>query len=979
MNRWVAWAGDFFRPLVRRLARIYYPRIEVTDRARIPKDGPVLLAANHPNSLLDPIMIGITAQRPVRFLAKAPLFDVPVLGSLMRALGMLPAYRGSDDPTQVRRNVETLDAGADVLVGREALGIFPEGKTHDLPAVEQVRTGAGRIAMLAVEKGARELQIVPLGINYEDKERVRSAVWVRVGEPIAAQAWLEKHGNDSRHAMRQLTHELDRRLKDLAVHLNEKLWEPYLKDLEYLLPPSPELAALPAGNIRQRKRIADAMNYFQAADRPRADQIAARIGSHQAHVAAAQLEMRSPVLSLQGWRLALRLLWEPLCVLFWLPLALIGTIHHIVPFLIVRVAGPRLQTPGRTTVSLARLGLGIPIYALWYALLAWWWLSHWRFTPTFVIVWNVAMPFAGLFALSYWPRAVSVSKLWTRDIRLLFRREELRDLRRERHELRALLRDLAAEYARACPPLVAEKLPTPPRRWPRRLAWSAAVVAPLLAAWCVWVSHGGGLRPEPGLPLGQMAATAIAAQLEADEAALHGVLSGLEEAGARATQLRDDFATGRRSYLTQENNDAVRRVLLSFITYRAALLGMVWRYQQAGDVKDSRLALRAFLCGSTATAVLHEKSLQFVVGFNRSPESVRKLNEGDAAWGIPDRLYDTIRDNLRRAELREYLAKIRERYAMEEDAFRRHGLADGPYADFHEAFRHAVAVTPALEARFQELPFEKPYEEAKRFGQGLKYSLQSVVATWIGDQKIREPHRGQTLIGPKVLAELRARAKPGDILIERHNWFLSNAFLPGYWPHAALYVGTAEDVRKLGLDKDERVAKKLAGYDARDTDGNPFVIIEAMSEGVIYHSFETSVGESDAIAVLRPRLPEARIHEAICRAFSHAGKPYDFEFDFFTTDKIVCTELVFRGYDGAVNFQLVDVMGRKTLPAIEIVKKFANERGTDKQQLDLIAYVGVPIGAPVEAGAASFLDEDALVKTRGEPGLDFLVGLTKTE
>ena len=56
--------------------------------------------------------------------------------------------------------------------------------------------------------------------------------------------------------MRQLTHELDRRLKDLAVHLNEKAWEPHLKDLEYLLPPSPELAALPAGNIRQRKRIA---------------------------------------------------------------------------------------------------------------------------------------------------------------------------------------------------------------------------------------------------------------------------------------------------------------------------------------------------------------------------------------------------------------------------------------------------------------------------------------------------------------------------------------------------------------------------------------------------------------------------------------------------------------------------------------------------------------------------------------------------
>jgi hypothetical protein len=111
----------------------------------------------------------------------------------------------------------------------------------------------------------------------------------------------------------------------------------------------------------------------------------------------------------------------------------------------------------------------------------------------------------------------------------------------------------------------------------------------------------------------------------------------------------------------------------------------------------------------------------------------------------------------------------------------------------------------------------------------------------------------------------------------------------------------------------------------------------------------------------------------------HAGKPYDFEFDFFTTDKIVCTELVFRSYDGAVDFQLVDVMGRKTLPAIEIVKKYGAERGTEKQQLDLIAYVGVPINEAAEAGAARFLDEQQFIATRGEPGLDFLVGLRKTE
>ena len=982
MGRFAAWTGRPFRPAIRALVKFYYPRLEVTGRERVPAQGPVLLAGNHPNSLMDPVVIGITAQRPVRFLAKAPLFDVPVLGSVMRALGMLPAYRGSDDPSQVRRNVETLDAGAEILAANEVLGIFPEGKTHDAPAVEQVRTGAARIAMQAVAKGARELKVVPLGINYEDKERFRSAVWVRVGEPINAQAWLETHGNDSRHAMRQLTHELDRRLKDLAVHLNEPQWEPFLKDLEALVPPPPELAKLPAGAIRQRKRIAEAINYFLAADRPRAERIAAQIAGHRQKAGAAVLELNSPVLNLQGWRLFLRMLWEPLVVLFWLPLALLGTLHHLVPFVIVRAVAPRLQTPGRTTVSLARLGLGLPVYALWYAVVAWWWVAHWQFTPRFVVGWNVLMPFAGMFALEYWPRAAATVRLWSRQIRMLFRSGELNELRREQLALRAALRDLAAEFNRACPPLAVEQLPKPPRRWPRRLVWSSvAAVCVAFLGWCFWPEEPPFAElSNPGPELRAMPAGALAAQLDADEAALRDMLAGLAGLESGAAELSADFASGERSYYKQEDNDAVRRLLLSYLAYRTALFRLVWKYQRYANLADERLRLRAFLCAHAAAASLYDASLRFVSGFNRSPETVSKLNEGDAAWGVPPGLYDTVRSNLRRREFREFLKQAHAEWDRKHDAFRRAGLWSAePYASFHAAVQRAEGAVAKLEENLWSERAGETYKEAKRFARGAHYSIQSVVATWIGDQKVREPHKGQTLIGPRVLEELRGRMKPGDILLERHNWFLSNAFLPGYWPHAALYAGTAEDVRKLGLDKDGRVAKKLAGYDARDVDGNPFVIVEAMSEGVIYHSFEISVGESDAVAVLRPRLPEARIREAICRAFSHAGKPYDFEFDFFTTDKIVCTELVFRSYDGAVDFQLVDVMGRKTLPAIEIVKKYGAERGTDKQQLDLIAYVGVPINEAAEAGAARFLDEQQFIATRGEPGLDFLVGLRKME
>ena len=73
--------------------------------------GPVLLTANHANSLIDPVIVGLTARQPVRFFAKAPLFETPVLGRLLGELGILPAFGAQNDGAQVRRN-EQIRSGA---------------------------------------------------------------------------------------------------------------------------------------------------------------------------------------------------------------------------------------------------------------------------------------------------------------------------------------------------------------------------------------------------------------------------------------------------------------------------------------------------------------------------------------------------------------------------------------------------------------------------------------------------------------------------------------------------------------------------------------------------------------------------------------------------------------------------------------------------------------------------------------------------
>lgn len=439
----LAIAGGIARSLVRRTLQLYYPHIEIEGRERIPASGAILFVANHPNSLVDPAVVGFVAQRPVHFFAKAPLFDVPVFGALMRALGMVPAYRGADDKSQVRKNLASLDAGAAHLRRGEAVGIFPEGKTHDREGLEPVRTGAARIASQAVLSGAA-VTIVPLGLNYERKEHFRSAVWVSVGEPLDARAWFRGDGEEEKKAIRSLTAEIDRGLKQVVVHLNEEHWQPFLHELEVLLPPVAEEARSPIAALRQRKRIADAMNYFLATDRPRAEAMAGAIEAHRAQLANVGLKMDSPVLWLAGLPLTARLLKDTFWLLPGLMPAIAGTVHHLVPFAVTRGIVNLIKHPGRATLAMNRLLLGLPIYAVWYALV--WWLLAGQTEVWIAWLWTAIMPLCGVQALHYAWRVRLAGGAWWHDLKMILWRGELHRMRIAQEELRRRLQELRGEY-----------------------------------------------------------------------------------------------------------------------------------------------------------------------------------------------------------------------------------------------------------------------------------------------------------------------------------------------------------------------------------------------------------------------------------------------------------------------------------------------------------------------------------------------------
>ena len=434
---------NLLRSLVRRAMRFYYPHIQIEGRDRLPATGATLFVANHPNSIMDAPLIGFVVQRPVHFFAKAPLFDLPLLGAVMRAMGMMPAYRGMDDKSQVKRNLQTLETGAAVLRRGEPVGIFPEGKSHDREGVEQVRSGASRMVWQAANDGV-PVTVVPIGLNYERKERFRSAVWVRVGEHLDAEVWFRDRRQDEKRAIRSMTEEIDRRLRNLVVHLNEPAWEPLLSELEVLVPDEEGDAGNPVAAIEHRKRLADAMNYFLATDRPGSEVMAATIERHHQNVVNAGLTLDSPILQSGASRLAWKLIKRTLWLLAGLLPALAGTAHHLPPFVLTRGLVALISRRGRTTIAQSRLVFGLPIYAAWYVVV-WWSLSAWV-TFRIATLWIILAPVAGVVALHYWGRLYRTGRDWQHELKMLTRPSELRRLRTERVELHHKLLRLRAEY-----------------------------------------------------------------------------------------------------------------------------------------------------------------------------------------------------------------------------------------------------------------------------------------------------------------------------------------------------------------------------------------------------------------------------------------------------------------------------------------------------------------------------------------------------
>ena len=456
-------------------------------------------------------------------------------------------------------------------------------------------------------------------------------------------------------------------------------------------------------------------------------------------------------------------------------------------------------------------------------------------------------------------------------------------------------------------------------------------------------------------PIHKLSRAELESRLEGDARAVQVQRQGLRSVISYVESRPDLFPANppkTSRLLRREEKEIVWNTWQRFLDYIVALDSIEQYhapfYRLKGAAKEG-----SFLVAYAAMLATYRAAMEFIERAEDNPELDKVLNDPVPELGLPGGTY----------------AKLKFKYlnvAVGTDFAAREVLMKTFFGERQPELRKSIRsdadhIWRAGKGRGEVLTARNALKVVQNGAQSVWLPIQQGVSEWMGDTKVYRP--GRSLISQAQVKEVQAKLLPGDVLLERREWYISNIGLPGFWSHAALYLGTPDDRRAFFADADTQAWVKKQGELSGDLEAllrkryskayetslklqeesHAVRVIEAISEGVSFTTLEHSA-DCDSLVVLRPKLAKAEKAQALVRAFHYAGRPYDFNFDFATDSELVCTELVYKAYESAAGFRgltfpLVEMLGRKVTPANEIARQFDAQCSTPEEQFDLVIFL----------------------------------------
>jgi 1-acyl-sn-glycerol-3-phosphate acyltransferase len=387
----------------------FFREVDVQHAERVPRAGPVLLCVNHPNNLIDSLIVGAVVERKVHYLATAALFRNALLGKFLRACGAIPVYRRQDDPDKMDRNAGAFEATVATLARGGLVAIYPEGTTHSESRIQRIKTGAARIALDYESRRAgglgEVLTLIPTGLTFEARKSFGGRVRISFGEPIPITPYLEVYREDGVKAVDGLTTAIQWGMEAQVLHVDRldraslvrEVEAVYKDDLIRELQEERGLAPRQIDTVRLSRGIADAAAYFEAHAPERLEAIRERLVHYRAMLAAYRVRDQAVRARLAHHGVSERLTRGSKASIG-LPVFVYGLVTSGLPYLLPRWIARRTAAK-ETSYATTRLLASVVAYPLFWGLETW---IVWRLAGVlWALGFLISLPVSALLAYHY--------------------------------------------------------------------------------------------------------------------------------------------------------------------------------------------------------------------------------------------------------------------------------------------------------------------------------------------------------------------------------------------------------------------------------------------------------------------------------------------------------------------------------------------------------------------------------------------------
>jgi glycerol-3-phosphate O-acyltransferase / dihydroxyacetone phosphate acyltransferase len=436
------------RALVRWVLALFYRRIDVVGLEHIPESGPLIVAANHQNALVDPMLLLALIPRRMVVVAKAPLFRHPIIGPFLRLLGALPVHRRQDGNPDPGRNRTMFAAATAHLGAGGAVLIFPEGVSQPEPALMPLRSGAARM-LLEAESGAGGrlgVALVPVGLVYHEPGTFRAGrAFLQIGAPLRTDDLVALHLTDAEGAAQRLTERLSAALRREIVESEDRETHRLLTALESIArADAPAGARDAAARAEWMRGAMRAYRHLREREPRRVRRFRAEVERYLADLGRAGLSDRVLIRRYEAGPVTRYALHEGASLLLALPLAAWGIASHVLPYRLTALVVGRLA-PEPDEEATYKIIASVILYPLC-------WLAEgylvWRLGgPWLLGLFAALLAPGGFFAIAWRDRVRRMGRDTLGFLRLVLDR----DLRRRLAERRTVLLDELESLTRLVP------------------------------------------------------------------------------------------------------------------------------------------------------------------------------------------------------------------------------------------------------------------------------------------------------------------------------------------------------------------------------------------------------------------------------------------------------------------------------------------------------------------------------------------------